>query len=290
MNLHRFSQHFPHLSIVEMFEYCAIFGGVEEHLSISFFDNIYDTIEDNLIKHFDDFDNLIAPEFIKEPPFSKLLHAVTRSDAKKGNCFKKAHLPTASAEEILQDLIDLDVLELENSREPIIKKDPHKKLKKELRRHRVQSKIRFVEPYYRFYFGYLHGQKENIQAGKLQPLFENFSKNIDKFFSYPFEQITTQLLQKEYDLQDWGTYWDKDNEFDVYANTKEGKLIVGECKYKERRVCKNELTKLQKKCEQSGIKPDIYLLASKSGFSKELEGMSKEVILYDMESFKRLLA
>jgi len=273
MDIHTFSKHFPHLSMVETFEYCSIFGGIEESLQIQFFDNIYDTIED-LIKRFDDFEGLIAPEFIKEEPFSKILWAITRSDGKKANIFKKAHIPQSSGEELLQDLIKLGIVELEYSREPKIIKNPNQKLKKELRRYRIQPKVRFIQPFYRFYFGYLLGEKENIKNGKTRPLFEKFSKNIDKFFSYPFEQITNQLLSIDYDLSDCGSYWDRENEFDIYANTKDGKLIIGECKYKERKVCKNELTKLQKKCEQSALKPDIYLLASKSGFSKELESMS----------------
>ena len=100
--------------------------------------------------------------------------------------------------------------------------------------------------------------------------------------------MTTQKLASEYDLLESGTYWDRDNEYDLYAVTENNKVIVGECKYKDRRVCKSELTKLQKKCEQSNLQPDIYLLASKSGFSKELESMKDRVILYDMDSFKTL--
>ena len=289
MDINRFAHHFPHLSIVETFEYCAIFGGSEEALKIEFFDNIYDTIDNNIIKRFAEFDRLVQPSFIKEPPYSKLLHSVTKSDAKKGNIFKKSHLNQPIAQEILDDLIELDIVEFENSREPALKKDPKQKLKKSVRRYRIQSKVRFIKPFYRFYFSYLLKEKENIANGKTKPLYEKFSKNIDKFFSYPFEQITAALLHKDFDLYDCGSYWDKNSEFDIYANTEDGKLIVGECKYKDRKVCKSELTKLQKKCEQSGIKPDIYLLASKSGFSKELEGMKEEVILYDMQSFKRLL-
>jgi len=289
MDINKFSRHFPHLNMIETFEYCSLFGGVEDALEMKFFDNIYDTIEDNIIKRFNDFDKLIEPQFIKEEPFARLLWAITRSDAKKGNCFKKARLSNTSGDEVLHDLLELGIVELENSREPIVRLEPNQKLKKELRGYRIQPKIRFVHPFFRFYFGYIFYEKQNILSGVTKPLFEKFSANLDKFFSYPFEQMTLQLLQKEYNLQDFGSYWDKDNEFDVYANTSEGKLIVGECKYKDRKVCKNELTKLQKKCEQSQIAPDIYLLASKSGFSKELESMSDSVILYDMQSFKRLL-
>ncbi|MGM0534056.1 MAG: DUF234 domain-containing protein [Campylobacterota bacterium] len=284
----RFWQHFPHLGVVDAFEYWAIFGGVEDDVEIKFFDNLYDTIEDNLIRRFDDFAARIQPSFLLERPYSDLLWAATKSDAKKLNVFKKSGLGQNRAQELLEELIDMEVLTLEPSREPVPQKKPGQKLKKEFRGYVIQPKVRFVKPFYRFFFRFVLHQRENICLGSTKELFSEFSKNIDKFFGYPFEQLTTEKLAGEYDLIESGTYWDRDNEYDLYAVTEDDTLIVGECKYKDRRVCKNELTKLQKKCEQSGLQPDIYLLASKSGFSKELESMKDKVILYDMNSFKTL--
>ncbi len=290
MYLYEFSKRFPHLNTVDTLEYCSIFGGVEEALHIKFFDNIYDTIEDNIIKHLDTFEAQIQPAVIKQQPYAHFLWACTKSDAKKINCFRKARISEKKGEELLHDLIEMGVLHLEESREPPLKTHPGQKLKKELRGYRIQPRIRFNKPFYRFYFRFIYGKSEEIAQGYTKNFFEKLSKNIDRYYSYPFEKAANALLAKRFDLEERGSYWDKDNEFDVFAKTSRGKLIVGECKYKDRKVCKNELTKLKHKCKISGLEPDYYLLASKSGFSKELEkNEDRDLILFSIEDFKELL-
>ena len=56
------------------------------------------------------------------------------------------------------------------------------------------------------------------------------------------------------------------SEFDILAVTESKTVILGECKYKDRKVCKNELTKLKAKALESGLKVDVFALFSKSGF------------------------
>ena len=68
------------------------------------------------------------------------------------------------------------------------------------------------------------------------------------------------------------------------------KIIVGEAKYKERKVCKNVLNLLLYKCTKLGIEPDIIALFSKSGFSKELLSLRDErVRLYEIKDFEELI-
>jgi len=72
--------------------------------------------------------------------------------------------------------------------------------------------------------------------------------------------------------------------------SKSKKIILAECKYKERKICKNELTKLQQKAQYSGIKVDVYALFSKSGFSKELLSMkSDNLLLFELNDLETLL-
>ena len=86
-----------------------------------------------------------------------------------------------------------------------------------------------------------------------------------------------------------GSLWGRKGEFDLLCYTKSGKIIVGECKFKARKVCKNELNKLQEKAQNSNLQADIFALFSKSGFSNELRVIKdKNLILLDLEEFKRL--
>jgi hypothetical protein len=55
-------------------------------------------------------------------------------------------------------------------------------------------------------------------------------------------------------------------------------------------VSKNTLNKLKKVGIKAGIRADYFALFSKNGFSKELENSKdKNLLLYDLESFKALL-
>jgi len=88
----------------------------------------------------------------------------------------------------------------------------------------------------------------------------------------------------------YGSWWDRSNEYDLFAVTQSGKVILGECKYKGRKVTRAELTKLKDKAARSGIKADIFALFSRSGFSEELKNMDNDkLILKDINDFSYLL-
>ena len=107
-----------------------------------------------------------------------------------------------------------------------------------------------------------------------------------------FEQLSQELLDTYFSEQLIvnGNYWDKHSEFDIWATHKDGRKILGECKYTNRRVCKSELSKLRQKAETSALKVDTFALFSKNGFSNELRNCtSKDLLLFELEDFKDLL-
>jgi hypothetical protein len=66
---------------------------------------------------------------------------------------------------------------------------------------------------------------------------------------------------------------------------------LGECKYKNRKVCKSELSKLKQKAKISGIEVNRFALFSKNGFSNELvNSNSKDLLLFELNDFRKLLA
>jgi hypothetical protein len=102
--------------------------------------------------------------------------------------------------------------------------------------------------------------------------------------------LSNDLILKEFDITESGSYWDRYIELDIMAKTSNGKTIAGEAKWKNQKISKNTLNKLQKKCELAGLKVDYFALFSKSGFSNELlKKHDKNVLLYDIDSFKGLL-
>jgi hypothetical protein len=146
----------------------------------------------------------------------------------------------------------------------------------------------------RFWFGFVTYYRDELIEGKSCHFLENFENHYERLRTLIYEQLCDDLLVKYYEkttpLLSSGTYWNQHSEFDILAITKDKKLILGECKYKERKICKNELNKLKDKALHSAILVDVYVLFSKSGFSNELLSMKeKNLLLFDLNDLKILL-
>ena len=273
-------------------EYFSILGGIEEHIELDFFESVEAMVESNFVHNFTAFEQIVSPSYLLESPYCEVLTAVARGDGKYYSVLRKARLSEGVGERIIDELVSLEVLRIELSREQPLKAHPKHKLKKELRHYRIQDKLRFVMPFLRFWFGFVGYYKEDLLQGKGNTFLENFKSNYERLRTLVYEQLCDDLLVEYYaattPLLSHGSYWNQYSEFDILAVTSNKKLIVGECKYKDRKVCKNELNKLRAKAEQSGIRADIYALFSKDGFSNELLGMQDEnLLLFDLNDLQR---
>jgi len=251
-------------------------------------------LEEHFVTHFIDFKSLVSPSFLLETPYKELLMSIARGDAKLYSALRKAKLSETVGEDIILELVDLNIITIEHSREAPLRTHPKQKLKKELRTYRIQDKLRFVQPFMRFWFGFVQSYEKELTLGNGARFLENFKQHHEGLCSLVYEQLSNDLLKEYYKDSDvilsFGSHWDLHSEFDILAVTKSGKTILGECKYKERKICKNELTKLQQKAIQSGIKVDVFVLFSKSGFSKELLSMcSDTLLLFELDDLHRLI-
>ena len=284
----------PHLTLEQSVEYFSILGGIEENIELDFFDNVFSMVKNNFVDHFLKFQSLVSPSYLLESPYREVLMAVARGDGKYYAVLRKARLSEGLGEKIIQELIGLNILYIEHTREQPLKIHPKHKLKKELRTYRVQDKLRFVQPFMRFWFGFVTYYRKDLIEGKSDDFLKNFENHYERLRTLIYEQLCDDMLVKYYEkttpLLSSGSYWNQHSEFDILAVTKDKKLILGECKYKERKICKNELNKLKDKALQSGILVDTYVLFSKSGFSNELLSLKdKNLLLFDLNDLKILL-
>jgi hypothetical protein len=269
-------------------------GGVEKNIELDYFDDVFSMVESNFVQNFSKFQTLVSPSYLLETPYREVLMAVARGDGKFYSVLRKSRLSETVGAEIIEELISLNIFWLERTREKPLRLHPKHKLKKELRSYRIQDKLRFVDPFMRFWFGFVTYYRKELAQGDGSAFLENFQKNYERLRSLVYEQLCDALLVKHYasstPLLSSGSYWDQHSEFDILAITSDKKLILGECKYKDRKVCKNELSTLKAKALQSGIKVDVYALFSKDGFSNELMQTKEEnVLLFDLNDLKQLL-
>jgi len=282
------------LELEQSVEYFSILGGVGKNIELDYFDDVFSMVESNFVQNFSKFQTLVSPSYLLESPYREILIAVARGDGKLYSVLRKAKVSETLGEKIVQELVSLNVLKVEVSRESPLRNHPKHKLKKEQRSYRVQDKLRFVQPFMRFWFGFVTYYKKDLALGKGDAFLENFEKHYERLRSLVYEQLCDALLVQHYaehnNIVDSGSFWNIHSEFDILAVKQDKKIILGECKYKERKVCKNELTKLKAKALESGINVDVYALFSKSGFSNELlQTQDKDLLLFDLNDLKQLL-
>ena len=273
-------------------EYFSILGGIELEVDLDYFDDIFSMVESNFVKNFTSYQELISPSYLLSTPYKELLVAVARGDGKLYSVLRKAKLSENTGGKIIQELVTLGILKVDHSRETPLRLHPKHKLPREQRTYRIQDKLRFTQPFMRFWFGFVVYFERELLLGKGEKFLENFEQHYERLRSLVYEQLCNDLLLRVYNepIISSGSYWNIYSEFDILATTKSKKIILGECKYKERTVCKSELTKLKQKAAESGIKVDTYALFSKSGFSKELLGMQDEkLLLFDLNDLQVLL-
>ena len=279
-----FCDDYAHLDFEQLIDYFAIFGGVGLTIEFDFFDTLFEMIETKFVSNFSFFQSLITPSYLLESPYREVLMAIARGDGKIYSALKKAKLSETVGERIVKDLTNLGVIHLEASTELVLNAS---------RKYRIQDKLRFNIPFYRFWFGFVEPFRSSLEKGDSIRFIEYFKAHYERLRSLIFEQLSNELLCEYFEAHKIhivfsGSYWDKDNEFDIVAITDKKEMIVAECKYKDRKVCKNELTKLKLKASQSGLPATYWALFSKQGFSGELLAMKdKNLFLFDLQDFQK---
>lgn len=185
-------------------------------------------------------------------------------------------------------MLSLGILDLEKSLEEKPKKVKHQKIKKNLRKYQVRDKIHFKASFVRFYFRFLWPNLEEIKQGNFSQVLEKIRLDFDNFSSLPFELLAQQLIAEKFAIKEISSLWTKEVEIDIFSQ--EDKILVGEVKYKDRKVNKSLYNSLLAKCEKLNIKADFIVLVAKNGFSKEFEKIrDKRLFTFTLKDFYELL-
>ncbi len=274
----------------ELIDYFSIFGGLEPK-SIELYNPI-DEIVSSLAKNETIREEF--PFFIFDKPFRELLLSLAKSDGKMYSLFNRIKISHSLGEEIVSELIANGILYRVESKERPLQTHKKELIKKELRHYRIEPKLYFSKPFYRFWFAFIEPYYMRGSDVDIRSLLKNFHLYRYRLSSSVFEELSVALLKLHFAQKDrikeCGSLWNYHSEFDIYCKTESKKEIIGECKYKNRPVVRGELLKLQSKVEHSNLNISHYTLFSKSGFSKELEKIdNKNVTLFELKDFKRLL-
>ncbi|WP_246023132.1 DUF234 domain-containing protein [Campylobacter estrildidarum] len=189
----------------------------------------------------------------------------------------------------LRYLLKNNILKLEYSKEIKKPKNKRQKLKKELRSYVIQDKIIFQNHFTRFFFYFLKPNEKLILQEKYDDVLKIIKEKFEFYQSFCFEQLSRELIEKKFCIKGVQSFWNKNLELDLYYQD-ERLSLIGEVKFKNKKICKNILNILKFKAKSLNLIPNYYIIISRNGFSKEFSKISKQnLVLLDFNDFKILL-
>ncbi len=266
---------------IELF---SIFGGYDEAINTD--ENVESLITHHILEPFEIHRTRLLAPLQNNPLYLNLLHAVAVGDRRQGSAYRRARIGKERGAEAFEFLRYSGYLSLERSREmPLERAHPKQRFKKEVEHHRISHKYRFTSPFLRFWFAFVEPFSKSIRAGDFLPFMNHFNEQFNAFVGFTFEELCDLYIREilaphfKSDILDSGSYWNREVEIDLFIETMEEEIWVGECKWTNHKVNKKEFHKLEEKWTKLFITPDKILLFSKRGFSNELRDM-KDKRLY----------
>lgn len=264
-------------------KYFTIFGGLEKKIDISI--PLEKLIEQEILSKYSELRNQVNYLTGGYSVDHAILSGIALGDRKTTTAFKRAFVSFDEGMKSIDKLLQREIIEIESSQHFLLNKRNNPKIAK---------KLFFPIPFLRFWFGFISPIYKGIKEGNYSEFTLRFENQIDQFAQFTFEELALVFLQNSFlddTIKHFGKYWDENIEIDLVAQTTSKKLIVGNCKYTNTKVKKSELSKLMKECEMSDIKPDMFLLFSKSGYSSELKSLRDDTLkLFTSKHLKLLLS
>ncbi|WP_261530007.1 DUF234 domain-containing protein [Campylobacter lari] len=274
-----FSKRCETLELESIFDFYSIFDEFEFDLKLSLYENILNVF---ILKAFDILVSLNLDENAL-----KALSVLSKNDRKRYSINKS--IPHFQALGLINKLLEKNILILEKSQEKPIAKNKRQKVKKELRSYNIQDKVIFKNQGLRFFFYFIYPKLNLIAMKKYNELIEFIQENLEKYQSFTFELLCKEFLAKKLKVGQVYSFWNYYHEIDLYYH-ENNFCVLGEVKFKERKICKNVLNILKSKAKQLQIQPNLYVLFSKQGFSKELiSNKERNLLLYTLEDFQFLI-
>ncbi len=259
--------------IQQAVEYFMVFGGLNEKIDKN--KDILELIQTNILERYNNLNNMVANITKRDGFYHSLLSGVALGDGRFHSVYKKARTTQKEAEDILDELCEIGVIEVADDL------------------NFYSDKLYFTTPFMKFWFAFISPFYKDIKQSEYDEIFKRFENKKQEFMQDIFVQLSKELIKLNFSddpIDEMDSYWDKDINIDIVANTVSGKVIAANCKYTNTKMKKSELNKLKEDCSKALINADIFILCAKNGFSSELKALkNKELGLISLKNFKKLV-
>ena len=269
LNFEYLSAFFPSKNEIELIELYAVLYGVPKYLELfKNSDTIFEAIEKNILDKnafLYEEPRFILQNEVNEPmTYFSILETIANGEHKLGNIAGKLNKNVQNITSFISKLIELEIIYKDV---PITEKLPNKSKKG----------LYFIKDnFFRFWFSYVLPYKSQLELGNTNYAMVKIKENFSGFVAKIYEDLAVEYTLKNYPLLKAGRWWNKDEEIDV-VGVNEKFIVVGECKYSNKKVGIDILKELERKSKkiESTLPIKHYLLFSKSGFTKELMAIEK---------------
>jgi uncharacterized protein len=266
--------------IEKAIEYFAVFGGMGWNVDMS--KPLNQLIKEKIFANYRYIHGDLTKITQNNKSYHSLLTALATGDRRERSAFKRASLSRQDGEDAASFLIKSGLLYPEKSQE-----EPADASEE------VSERLLFVSPFMRFWFSFVSPYYKGIRDGEYSEFEKRWEQTNQAFFDATYEALAIALVKKSFTddaIEKIGSYWDKNDEIEILAQTKSGKAIAGTCKYSKSKAGKSVLTKLQESCTRAKLTPDIFIIFSKNGFSSEFKKEKSETLrLFTLKSLKILM-
>ena len=264
------SSFFPTKNEIELIELYTVLYGVPKYLELfKESDTIFEAIERNILDKnafLYEEPRFILQNEVNEPmTYFTILETIANGEHKLGNIAGRLNKNVQNITSFISKLIELEIIYKDV---PITEKLPNKSKKG----------LYFIKDnFFRFWFSYVLPYKSQLEIGNTSYAMVKIKENFSGFVAKIYEDLAVEYTLKNYSLLKSGRWWNKDEEIDV-VGVGENFLLVGECKYSNKKVGIDILEQLEAKSKKIELNLPIknYLLFSKSGFTQDLLKIEKE--------------
>jgi len=282
------------MEISTFVEIYSIFGGVPKYYEL--LENVADRTLLNIISEqfleigaplLDEGTNILISEFgAQYRIYFSIVEVIASGASTLNDIANRTGIKNTSLGPYMSDLI--------NEYEILVRKVPVNEKASKSKKGRYFIKDNF----FKFWFRFIHKNRGFIEGGRPEYVLSKIESELDQYIGPVFENICIEFLYRSNDekklpfvFQNIGSWWNrKGDEIDIVALNGDTKdILIGECKWNNRKMDVDILTKLKDKKSlikwNLNARTEYYCLFSKSGFSKRLHNVAEDedILLFTLD-------
>ena len=282
-----FVNRFPRSTVEACIHISGILGGVPDYLKEwkegrSIRENILSAILDKNSRLYEEPLHYLKLELRETAVYSTLLASLAEGNRKLNDLHNHTGYSRAKILVYLKLLTGMDIVEKLVPLEDEGRENAMKGL------YRIRD--HFLHFWYRFIFPHLTelelGLKEQVYDTYISPALDGYMEEYFSDVCMEYLKLMNQHGRLRMRYQWWDRWYGKNGTIDVIAKGRDGHTLVGKCIWKDGPAGMDHFEALNTLSKEAGLRPELYYLFSRHGFSKELSQLAldrDDVILVGLE-------